>query len=146
MNHHRLTDFEQRLLDALLAGDDLEGLRDQVATASVGARRPASPQLGMVVPIHVPGAQSRVKGRSFRLDDVGFQLVGAEQEGRAELTIVGGRLAELEVYNLNDDWPADPRLVRTFYLVTSADGEERVSDQRDMGALKGKIALRGQVP
>jgi hypothetical protein len=125
----------------LLAGSHpiLASLRDQAMVAAVGSRSPASPQRGTVVALIVPGTKLRVDPRSFTLDDVGFQLVGAEQEGDAEVNVVGGLIAKLKFYNLIDPWPADPQISRLFYRITSASVGDWSSDQRGMNALKQKL-------
>jgi len=140
---HRLETTEHTLLEKLLVGDHplLEQLRKQAKLVVVRTRTPLA-GVGISLELHVPRATHHLPGhetRDVELDDVGFQLQGAQEGGQAHVFVQGGFLARLEMYNWADDWPQQPVLEEEPFHLVSGNRTPAPSGQRDMRAVTRKL-------
>lgn len=102
-----LAEFEEALLDALLAGDHpvLATLREQRAGAACVSRELSG--VGFFLEFSVPDAVALVAPEKFVLGDVLFNLQGPDHGGGAILFVRGGKVEMLEAYCFEDDWPSE---------------------------------------
>jgi hypothetical protein len=110
-------DIDREVMSMLLAGDlpILGALRAQYSEARVAKRRRS--QIGASITFAVADGVARVSPASFTLTDVHFALRGDPAGGEALLYVQDGVLAELELYNLAEPWPAHPQCAFLAYHV-----------------------------
>jgi hypothetical protein len=109
-----LTQFEQAVLDKLLAGDHavLGVLRAQAAQARLTSREQTG--VGFFCELEVPADAPRVTAPGdFELGDVGATIDGLEQGAGFLLFVRDGRMTMLEGYTYDEPWPAE---IRSFTL------------------------------
>jgi hypothetical protein len=104
-----LTDFEQGLLEKLLAGDQpvLMLLRAQAATARLVSKRQSS--AGILIDLEVPRSVQPVQEpRNFLIADVIVELPTLSYGAGTLLSVTDGYLTHFEVYTYADErWPEE---------------------------------------
>jgi hypothetical protein len=111
-----LNDFEQTVLDKLLAGDHdvLVALRAQAAMARLASREYTG--AGFHCSFEVPADAPRVSAMSdFELGDVDASIDGLEHGAGFLLFVRNGRMTMLEGYSYEEPWPADLRNFKLTY-------------------------------
>ena len=116
MNPNIPDEFEQRLLDACLAGEHplLAALRTQSALAGI-ERREREPD-GVRSFFALPDTVTPVEPAAIHISDVDPDIEGLDDGASVSLWVIEGRLAFLEVLAYDGDWPAVPRLRGLRYL------------------------------
>lgn len=132
-----LEQFEQAVMQALLAGDDpmLESLREQYALATVRDRE-ITPS-GFVTRFEVPPSAPLIDRKLLHLDDLQLELDGAQTPVDTALNVHNGRLRSLECSVYDGTFPESPSIKAAWYYGTkkhSAIGDELFAD-RDLEEL-----------
>lgn len=111
----QINDLEQKLINALLEGDDqlLESLRAQMKQAVPVNRELTG--VGFFLDFSVPDSVPPVKPGRIIINDVIFDLAGLQYGGGAILFTNGGRISQLEGYLNGEEWPDEPRVTRIYY-------------------------------
>lgn len=110
-----LTDFEEAVLEKLLAGDIavLAGLRAQAARARLASRENTG--VGFHCSLEVPPDVPLVAPADFELGDVDATIEGLEHGAGFLLFVRGGRMTMLEGYSYEEPWPQEIRNVTLSY-------------------------------
>jgi hypothetical protein len=110
-----LTDFEQAVLEKLLAGDHavLAALRAQAARARLTSRENTG--VGFHCCLEVPPDVPLVTPADFELGDVDATIEGLEHGAGFLLFVRGGRMTMLEGYSYEEPWPQTIRNVNLSY-------------------------------
>ncbi len=121
----RLNQFEQAVLDKLLAGDHvvLAALRAQAAKARLASREYTG--AGFHCSFEVPSEVPSVAPRDFELGDVDASIDGLEHGAGFLLFVREGRMTVLEGYSYEEPWPGDAKNFNLTYR----------SEPRDLSAL-----------
>jgi hypothetical protein len=134
--------FASEILERMLAGDHevLSELRAQVPSAEV--RSIEASEYGTLIDLWVADDAGQLGvAHRFALDDLFGKVDGVDGEVGFQLHIVRGRLKTIEAWVTSPDWPAEPRLVDSWYVAYDPDPEVaefvRV-DERDV-----EFAVRG---
>lgn len=100
-----LSPFERAVLDALLAGDEPEFLvlRSHAAAAKLSARQETG--AGFILTFDVPLSEQALACPDFHFGDVTATLEGLKNGAGFVVFIRDGRLAALEGYSYDEDWP-----------------------------------------
>lgn len=117
-----LNQFEQAVLDKLLAGDHdvLATLRAQAAKARVVSRELTG--AGFNLQFRVPSDVPRVTlPADFELGDVDASIDGLAHGAGFLLFVRDGRIAMLEGYSYEESWPTD---IRRFTLAYRSEPRE----------------------
>jgi hypothetical protein len=111
-----LTQFEQQVIDAFLAGADprLDVLREQMATCVVTGREHTG--VGSFTHLHVASQVPRLIPSSITLDDVHVEVEGLKHNATALLFVRDGIVVMLEFATGIEAWPFDPKAKRISYL------------------------------
>lgn len=113
---YTLNEFEQAVLDKLLAGDHeiLAGLREQAAHARVTSREQTDS--GFYCNFEVPADIPTLNGSpDFELGDVDASVDGLEHGAGFLLFVRNGRISFLEGYSYEEPWPAKVKNFRLRY-------------------------------
>ena len=118
-----LEDFERRVMDALLWGNDplLESLRAQYAAASVRGRELTAS--GFVTRFEVPPSVPAIDRRLLHLDDLHVALTGADTPCETSLQVRKGRLSTLDCSLYEGSFPENPEITEAWFY-----GTERYPD------------------
>lgn len=111
-----LNEFEQQVLDKLLAGDHpvLVALRAQAERARVSRREYTG--VGFFCDFDLPSDVAPLPTRSdFRVGDVNASLDGLQHGAGFLLFVLNGRLAMLEGYAYEEPWPKEVRNLELTY-------------------------------
>jgi hypothetical protein len=111
-----LNDFEQAVLDKLLAGEHpvLTTLRGQVAKARVVSRERTG--VGFFCTFDVPSdAPAVASPQDFELSDVDADVDGLAHGAGFLLFVRRGYVNKLEGYSYEEPWSAEPRTYRLKY-------------------------------
>lgn len=111
-----LTEFEKRILDACLAGDDptLQTLRVQADACDVTQRNHTG--VGAYVDFSVPDSAPRLDSRVIIIGDVNLEVRDVPHGVTPLLYIYEGRLQFLEIATHEGEWPKDPEIVGIGYF------------------------------
>jgi hypothetical protein len=111
-----LNDFEQAVLDKLLAGNHvvLIALRAQAATARLTSREytGAGFYCSFDVSLEVPPLSTPT---NFELGDVDASIDGLEHGAGFLLSVRNGRMTTLEGYSYEEPWPTEVRNFKLSY-------------------------------
>jgi hypothetical protein len=129
------SEFEERVVAALLAGDDpqLATLRQQYSVASVRDREFTG--VGFFTHFKLTAGPQAVEPESFVIDDVFLDVPETQNGASAMLFVRKGVIDCLEVVATTDDWPENPTLSRISYSKRKFPGsfEQLVlSEERDL--------------
>lgn len=115
MRAEGLTDFEEAVLEKLLAGDHpvLVQLRAQAATARLVSRENTG--VGFYCTFETLPDVPLVTPTDFELGDVDATIEGLEHGAGFLLFVRGGRMTVLEGYSYEEPWPPDVRNVKLSY-------------------------------
>ncbi len=115
MHVEGLNDFEQAVLEKLLAGDHavLAGLRTQAARARLASRENTG--VGFHCSFEVPPDVPLVTPADFELGDVDATIEGLDHGAGFLLFVRGGRMTMLEGYSYEEPWPREVRNVKLSY-------------------------------
>jgi hypothetical protein len=113
-----LDEFERRVMDALLAGDDpiLESLRQQYAAATVRDRENTAN--GFVTRFEIPQSVPPIERKLLHLDDLQLQLAGAATPADTSVHVHNGRLRSLECHVYDGEFPDAPVIESAWYYGT----------------------------
>lgn len=127
-----LNEIETTAIDMLLAGEHpvLAVLRDQLAVAEVADREFSG--AGFFVHFRVPASSQRVDEGRLVIGDVYAELTGLEHEAGFLLFVSDGVLDNLECFIADDRWPAEPELVRAYYVRREGSGNLIETNIRDL--------------
>jgi len=113
-----IEEFEQQVMQALLAGEDplLVALRKQYAAASVrGRERTAT---GFVTRFEVPASVPAIERKLMHLDDLQMQLRGTKSPADTSVHVHNGRLRSLECFVYDGTFPDEPSIEAAWYYGT----------------------------
>jgi hypothetical protein len=110
-----LNEFEQALLEKLLAGDHpvLAVLRAQVQAARVASREYTGS--GFYLSFDIPPEAPALRKESFQFGDVNAAIDGLQHGAGFVVFVRGGRLDMLEGYSYDEPWPTEIRGFRLTY-------------------------------
>ncbi|RNF84165.1 hypothetical protein [Montanilutibacter psychrotolerans] len=111
-----LTDFERRVLDACLAGDDpkLAVLRLQAEVASVAGREHTG--TGAYITLAVPPTAPVLEPGAIVIGDVDLKIAGVPEGVATLLYAYEGTLRFIEIAAYEGEWPEDPEILGIGYL------------------------------
>jgi hypothetical protein len=127
-----LNEMEQRVLEMLLAGEDLElaVLRAQLNGASL-ARREFS-GAGFFTHLSVPTELPRLKGRArLVLGDLYAEVTGLKHDAGFLLFVKDGAIDVLECFIVDDRWPDNATLQRPYYVRPAAPGSSSLVETKE---------------
>ncbi len=137
-DRQRVTDLENTIIDALLAGDDpiLTRLRKQYVASSVESRDFTG--VGFFTHFSVSENVPRVEPRSFHIGDIQLEVTGVNGGALALLFIREGTIDFLEVATYVGEWPNKPKLVSISYHSRKPGSEDDfvLSKNRDMAVAR----------
>src|SRR4249919_2566945 len=110
------SEFEKRVLDACLAGDDpaLQTLRRQADACEVTQRNHTG--VGAYVDFSVPDSVPRLDSRVIIIGDVNLEVRNVPHGVATLLYIYEGRLQFIEFATYEGDWPKDPEIIGIGYF------------------------------
>jgi hypothetical protein len=110
-----LSDFEQAVLDKLLAGDHpaIVILREQARVAAVASREYTG--AGFFVSFEVPPNATSLPQKKLRIGDVNAEIDGLQHGAGFVLFVRDGHLAELEGYSYDEPWPNEIHRFKLSY-------------------------------
>lgn len=142
-----LTDFERRVLDACLAGDDpkLAVLRQQAEVASVAGREHTG--AGAYITLAIPPTAPVVEPGAIVIGDVDLKIAGVPEGVATLLYVYEGTLRFIEFAAYEGEWPEDPEILHIGYLQEIAIAGDAYSlvpvDARHAETLARSLAVRG---
>ena len=113
-----IEEFEEKVIAALLAGDDplLDALRQQYAAAVVRDRERTS--RGFVTRFEVPASARAIDRKLLHLDDLQVELEGVKTPVDASLHVLNGKLRSLECFVYDGAFPETPSIRSAWYYGT----------------------------
>ena len=114
-----IEEFEQQVMNALLAGDDplLASLRAQYEVASVRDREMNAN--GFITRFEVPVSAAPVDRKLLHLDDLQVEVEGAKTPVDTALNVHNGRLRSLECSVYQGAFPQSPVITGAWYYGTA---------------------------
>lgn len=128
-----MNEIETTLIGMLVAGEHpvLAILREQLAVAEVADRELSG--VGFFTHFRVPDAAPRVEQGRLAIGDVYAEVAGLEHAAGFLLFVTNGALDMLEGFIVDGRWPAEPQLVRAYYVRREACGGSLVETEvRDL--------------
>jgi len=100
-----LNPFEKKVMEVFLDGDlpELEILRNQLEKATIKKRKFTGH--GFFLDFDVPDDCPKLEKTAGQIDDISLSLKGLENGGGCVLFISDGKLAVLEGFAYDEDWP-----------------------------------------
>ncbi len=136
-----IVEFEQKVMTALLAGDDpiLVALRNQYAAVSVANREFSG--VGFFTTYTVPPHIPRVEPRNFEIDDIQVEVSGAYAGIGIVLFVRDGKIDVLEGYTNDGPWPENLDLLSLKYVwqKPGASNEIVLSEERDLELVRKRL-------